>query len=209
MLKTYGHRIDAGVQATPEDTEEDIILHGIFFAEKTSVHVLETTLDESNSFKSHPALLELPADFTTLSTTYKQYDLFLDIRDLVNSWSSIWGGIENWEQALNVLFKRAITNGSRPARELVRQVYRWCEKGQNILNNLDEIQGRLPSDPMAYHLLWKYHNQQVKLLVKGITILECRMKSINFSLLSPGELDYHSALRNLFQTSDANTSLLN
>lgn len=206
----YEHRIDAGVQATPEDTEEDTSLHALHLTEKTSVTALEATLNASNTFTSRPALLELPSIFTTLDTTYtyKQYDLFLDIRDTVNAWSSVWGGIDNWEQALNVLFKRAIPNGFGPTRELLRQVYRWCEKGQLVLTNLDEIQGRLPKDPMAYSLLWKYHNQQVKLLVKGITILECRMKSVHFDILAPGELDYHSVLRNLFNTSDTNTSLI-
>ena len=167
-----------------------------------STQELEDILDGVNALLTRSPLMELPADFSTLADSYKQYELFVEFREHVYTWGMVWGGVDNWARSLDILFKRSIGAGRRKlTRELVRQVYRWREKGETLLSSLNDLQGHLPRDPMGYTLLWRYHNDQVKSLVKGIAILGCRLESIQQSLLSPGELEYHTVLDTLFDVS--------
>ena len=163
-----------------------------------STQELEDILDGVSTLLTKSPLMELPANFPMLSNSYKQYDLFVEFREHVYTWGMVWGGIDNWARSLDILFKRAIRESWKLTRELVRQVYRWREKGEALLSSLDELQGNLPRDPMGYTLLWRYHNDQVKSLVKGVTILDCRLENIQQSLLSPGELKYRTTLSTLF-----------
>lgn len=168
----------------------------------STVQELEDILDGVSTLVPNSPLMELPATFATLSNLYKQYDLFLQFREHVYTWGTVWGGVDNWACSLDILFKRSIREGWKLTRELVRQVYRWREKGEILLSTLDELQGNLPRDPLGYTLLWRYHNDQVKSLVKGITILACRLESIQQSSLFPGELEYHTMLGTLFSAPD-------
>lgn len=164
------------------------------------MNILEDILDGRAVSQTSP-LKHLPLELNT--PDYKQYDNFVEIRNAVQSWSGRWGGVDNWNDSFDILFQRALQQNSYFAsHDLVRLIYRHSGKGKALLSGLEELQGRLPLDPLAVHLLWQYHNELVKIVVKGITILSCRLQTIHQNLLNTVGLDYSKTLKALFNFPD-------
>lgn len=135
--------------------------------------------------------------FKALPPEFSQYDRFIEIKAAVQAWGSRWAGVENWNASLDILFKHVLEEGYPASHRLVRHIYRHSEKGKVLLALLDELQGKLPLNPLAVALLWQYHNELVKCLVKGITILDCRLQTIHQLLLTSEGIDYYNMLKPL------------
>jgi len=116
------------------------------------------------------------------------------VRTKVVNWSARWGGINNWEDALEILFERACTEGEVAARAFVKRALERKRKGYILRSELalcalrefhllryspqgDPLSGdsedRVNDDIMR--TLWEGHNEQVMVLDWGIKIVETKV----------------------------------
>lgn len=147
-------------------------------------------------------LQEVDQDFDNLSETYKQHYEYMVLRSLVETWSSAWGGVGNWSDSLSILFSQASdappgNHRFQAALNVVLRVYCKSEDGKRLLSCLDNLQGCLPVEQLAVVLLWRFHNDLVKTLVKAITLLDCRLTNIYCDLLGTGISNYKDLLDTL------------
>lgn len=150
-----------------------------------------------------PLLFKVPSEPLDHITHFRQQDMFMELRKSVRAWGSVWGGVDNWNYSIDILFGEALGEGYRDSHDIVVSIFRLSQRGKRLLAGLDDLHGKLPTDNLAVALLWRYHDELVKILVKGITILDCRLDHIERSLNDTdvlGRLDYRIVLGELTRT---------
>lgn len=194
------YRVEASTQTQAEENT-GITLEDCFSPNDISTQRLEEILDGSYDFD--PTVLKLPAGPINHMSPHREYVIFMELRKSVRTWGSLWGGVDNWDRSLDIFFTRSKQQGYRESHMVVVRMFRISQKGKHLLGSLDDLHGRLPTDNLAVSLLWRYHDELVKILVKGITILDCRLDYIHRSITEDDTLsceDYKVALGELTRT---------
>ncbi|KAJ3506798.1 hypothetical protein NLJ89_g6670 [Agrocybe chaxingu] len=97
------------------------------------------------------------------------------LRSRVAEWSARWGGVTNWEDTLELLFQRALSRGKDATVKFARKLFWQSDKGKGILEMFQGWQGgSMPQNPSLLSELWRYQQEQVKILVRGVTIIDTR-----------------------------------
>lgn len=131
---------------------------------------------------------------------FQAYDHFVEIRESVKIWSSMWGGVSAWSDTLEILFYRALARGPERTDYFIRRLCAHEMKGRELLRSLEKIEGCLPNDATLVSTLWCYQQELVIEVVRGLTIVQTRlpiMRRWDMSSVGPSQV-FHTSVVNSF-----------
>ncbi|KAF9545793.1 hypothetical protein CPC08DRAFT_769807 [Agrocybe pediades] len=120
----------------------------------------------------------------------------------VQEWIGIWGGVDKWDETLDLLVTQMRGKGREHLSKLVKSIWRHELIGQRILRTLLHLEGDLPKSVMAVKILWSHHQEQIIAMVQGLTTLRLKIAFFRMSTKESGSFgDIHSEAVSLLMES--------
>lgn len=133
--------------------------------------------------EEEPLLLDL----SNVPGGFASHEPFLYYRDIVSRWCMCWGGIEQWPRYLALNLDIAREKGPEAIALFFRRLWNQEQRGRYLLHATQlHTSDTLPSNHQALITFWNLLQEQVKVLTRGLTILELTASITERSMFSIG-----------------------
>lgn len=126
-------------------------------------------------------------DDNNCATGRSQFDYLAETSELVSSWASRWGGVDNWNRALDDGYQVAKQSGN--LNLWLSDVLEHADRGRLLARMLDQMSSALPTEMWKIRELWRQQYSLLTLVLRALALIEVRINFVNtgpFNLCNRG-----------------------
>lgn len=102
-----------------------------------------------------------------------QFDYLAETSELVLGWASCWGGVHNWNGALDHGYQAAKNSGD--LNHWLSDVLEHADRGRLLVRMLDQTSSALPTEMWKIRELWRQQVSLLTLVLKALALIEVRI----------------------------------
>lgn len=113
-------------------------------------------------------------------------DELLDIRRAVSAWSAKFGGVDNWVDTLELMFKRTVRMGKAWTKRFIIALLYHEEQGKEYIASLSQFSRFIPPHVHAAQPIFSELLELIQVLIRGTTIVQTRVHLVRRGLFAVG-----------------------